>query len=137
LGRLVAAAEAPFVLNHVGIAGLEPGAFERFEYDVTNARAFLSGMDLERGRQIRRRFEADFADFGSRQRGGGGGQAGRNDAMFKALARSDLTGKITWRGYRSPEHPKHVRIFHHKTGESCCSRRNMKVVSSTRNLRLI
>jgi integrase len=28
-----------------------------------------------------------------------------------------LTGKITWPDYRSVEHPNHVRIFHHKTGE--------------------
>jgi len=28
-----------------------------------------------------------------------------------------LTGKITWRDYRGADHPKHVRILHHKTGE--------------------
>jgi hypothetical protein len=38
---------------------------------------------------------------------------------FEWLQRPEnvLTGKITWRDYRSGDHPKHVRIFHHKTGE--------------------
>ena len=27
-----------------------------------------------------------------------------------------LAGRITWGDYRSPEHPRHVRILHHKTG---------------------
>jgi hypothetical protein len=38
---------------------------------------------------------------------------------FEWLQRPEnvLTGKITWPDYRPPEHPKHVRIFHHKTGE--------------------
>lgn len=28
-----------------------------------------------------------------------------------------LDGKITWADYRSPDKPRHVRVFHHKTGE--------------------
>ena len=38
---------------------------------------------------------------------------------FEWLQRPEnvLTGKITWPDYRPPEHPNHVRIFHHKTGE--------------------
>lgn len=38
---------------------------------------------------------------------------------FEWLQRPEnvLTGKITWADYRPPEHPNHVRIFHHKTGE--------------------
>jgi integrase len=38
---------------------------------------------------------------------------------FEWLQRPEnvLTGKITWSDYRAPEHPKHVRIVHHKTGE--------------------
>ena len=38
---------------------------------------------------------------------------------FEWLQRPEnvLTGKITWRDYRSSDHPNHVRIFHHKTGE--------------------
>ena len=38
---------------------------------------------------------------------------------FEWLQRPEnvLTGKITWADYRPPEHPSHVRIFHHKTGE--------------------
>ena len=38
---------------------------------------------------------------------------------FEWLQRPEnvLTGKITWPDYRGPEHPKHVRILHHKTGE--------------------
>ena len=38
---------------------------------------------------------------------------------FEWLQRPEnvLTGKITWLDYRSPQHPKHVRILHHKTGE--------------------
>jgi integrase len=37
---------------------------------------------------------------------------------FEWLQRPEnvLTGKITWPDYRPPEHPQHVRIFHHKTG---------------------
>jgi len=38
---------------------------------------------------------------------------------FEWLQRPEnvLAGKITWSDYRAPEHPKHVRIVHHKTGE--------------------
>jgi integrase len=38
---------------------------------------------------------------------------------FEWLQRPEnvLTGKITWPDYRPPEHPNHVRIFHHKTGQ--------------------
>ena len=38
---------------------------------------------------------------------------------FEWLQRPEnvLTGKITWSDYRSAEHPAHVRILHHKTGE--------------------
>src|SRR5262249_59499626 len=38
---------------------------------------------------------------------------------FEWLQRTEnvLTGKIRWSDYRGPEHPKHVRILHHKTGE--------------------
>lgn len=38
---------------------------------------------------------------------------------FEWLQRPEnvLTGKITWRDYRSGDHPRHVHIFHHKTGE--------------------
>src|SRR5262249_2824265 len=38
---------------------------------------------------------------------------------FEWLQRPEnvLTGKITWPDYRSADHPHHVRIFHHKTGE--------------------
>lgn len=38
---------------------------------------------------------------------------------FEWLQRPEnvLTGKITWGDYRSGDHPSHVRIFHHKTGE--------------------
>jgi integrase len=37
---------------------------------------------------------------------------------FEWLQRPEnVSGKITWSDYRSPEHPKHVRIVHHKTGE--------------------
>jgi hypothetical protein len=38
---------------------------------------------------------------------------------FEWLQRPEnvLTGKITWRDYRGADHPKHVRILHHKTGE--------------------
>ena len=38
---------------------------------------------------------------------------------FEWLQRPEnvLTGKITWPDYRPPDHPQHVRIFHHKTGE--------------------
>jgi integrase len=38
---------------------------------------------------------------------------------FEWLQRPEniLAGKITWLDYRSAEHPNHVRIFHHKTGE--------------------
>jgi integrase len=38
---------------------------------------------------------------------------------FEWLQRPEnvLTGKITWGDYRPPEHPGHVRILHHKTGE--------------------
>src|SRR5262245_50180810 len=38
---------------------------------------------------------------------------------FEWLQRPEnvLTGKLTWSDYRGPEHPKHVRILHHKTGE--------------------
>ena len=37
---------------------------------------------------------------------------------FEWLQRPEnvLTGKIAWPDYRPPEHPRHVRIFHHKTG---------------------
>ena len=39
---------------------------------------------------------------------------------FEWLQRPEnvLAGKITWQDYRPPEHPKHVRILHHKTGET-------------------
>jgi len=38
---------------------------------------------------------------------------------FEWLQRPEnvLTGKITWPDYRSVDHPNHVRILHHKTGE--------------------
>jgi integrase len=38
---------------------------------------------------------------------------------FEWLQRPEnvLTGKITWPDYRPAEHPHHVRIFHHKTGQ--------------------
>jgi integrase len=38
---------------------------------------------------------------------------------FEWLQRPEnvLTGKITWPDYRAADHPNHVRIFHHKTGE--------------------
>jgi integrase len=38
---------------------------------------------------------------------------------FEWLQRPEnvLTGRITWPDYRPPEHPNHVRIFHHKTGQ--------------------
>lgn len=38
---------------------------------------------------------------------------------FEWLQRPEnvLTGKITWPDYRPVEHPHHVRIFHHKTGQ--------------------
>jgi integrase len=38
---------------------------------------------------------------------------------FEWLQRPEnvLTGKIIWPDYRSADHPNHVRIFHHKTGE--------------------
>jgi hypothetical protein len=38
---------------------------------------------------------------------------------FEWLQRPEnvLTGKITWGDYRSGDHPNHVRILHHKTGE--------------------
>lgn len=38
---------------------------------------------------------------------------------FEWLQRPEnvLTGKITWPDYRPTEHPLHVRIFHHKTGQ--------------------
>jgi integrase len=37
---------------------------------------------------------------------------------FEWLQRPEnvLAGSITWVDYRGPTHPKHVRIFHHKTG---------------------
>jgi len=38
---------------------------------------------------------------------------------FEWLQRPEnvLTGQITWPDYRAVEHPNHVRIFHHKTGQ--------------------
>ena len=38
---------------------------------------------------------------------------------FEWLQRPEnvLTGKITWPDYRATDHPNHVRIFHHKTGQ--------------------
>ena len=38
---------------------------------------------------------------------------------FEWLQRPEnvIAGKITWGDYRGESHPKHVRIFHHKTGE--------------------
>ena len=38
---------------------------------------------------------------------------------FEWLQRPEnvIGGKITWGDYRGESHPKHVRIFHHKTGE--------------------
>jgi hypothetical protein len=29
-----------------------------------------------------------------------------------------IAGMIAWADYRPSEHPRHVRIFHHKTGET-------------------
>ncbi|MBN9281600.1 MAG: hypothetical protein J0H37_04950, partial [Hyphomicrobium denitrificans] len=38
---------------------------------------------------------------------------------FEWLQRPEniLSGKITWADYRPADHPKHARVFHHKTGE--------------------
>ena len=44
---------------------------------------------------------------------------GRSADLFRvaAASRERADRKITWPDYRAAEHPNHVRIFHHKTGQ--------------------